>query len=99
MFLRSQMLTAQLPTKKDHLQKKFEIILQELKIDTTDLKPTQRVVELYHNLMNEALKMFALQNYIKKKMDELSVIKEFQAEKKSFMEIPKQQYKAVMNSH
>jgi len=34
--------------------------MKELKIDPTELKPTQRVVEKYQELMNEILKLFAL---------------------------------------
>ena len=58
-YLRSQILHAQLPI-SEKLQKKYEIVLKELKIDPSELMPTQRVVDLYHEFINEILKMFAL---------------------------------------
>ncbi len=35
--------------------------------------------------MNEILKMFALQNYIKKKKEDLNIIQEVTKEKKAFL--------------
>ena len=64
--------------------------MKELKLDPAELKPTQRVVEKYQELMNEILKMFALQNYIKKKKEDLNIINEVVKEKKAFLELPKQ---------
>ena len=92
-YLRSQVLHAQLPTKKEHLQKKFEIVLKELKIDPSELRPTQKVVDLYQELVNEVLKMFALENYIKKKKEEIGVIAEVQKEKQTFVQAAKMQLK------
>lgn len=46
-YLRSQVLQAPLPTNKEHLQKKFEIILAEIDIDPLELPPTQKVSEFY----------------------------------------------------
>jgi hypothetical protein len=60
-------------------------VIKELKIDPIELKPTQRVVEKYQELMNEVLKMFALQNYIKKKKEDLGIIHEVVKEKKAFL--------------
>lgn len=59
--------------------------MKELKIDPLELKPTQRVVDKYQELMNEILKMFALQNYIKKKKEDLGIINEVVKEKKAFL--------------
>ena len=81
------MLQAQLPTKKEHLQKKFEILMKELKIEAAELKPTQGVVDKYQELMNEILKMFAIQNYTKKKREDLGVIQEVIHEKKAFLKV------------
>lgn len=61
--------------------------MRELKIEPTELKPTQRVVEKYQELLNEVLKMFALQNYIKKKKEDLGVIQEVVQEKKAFLKV------------
>lgn len=43
---------------------------------------------MYQELMNEVLKMFALQNYIKKKKEELNIVSEVVKEKKSFLVLP-----------
>eukprot|EP00347_Sterkiella_histriomuscorum_P001401 403372177 len=94
-YLRSQVLQATLPTKKEHLQKKFEIVMKELKIDPLELKPTQRVVDKYQELMNEILKMFALQNYIKKKKEDLGIINEVVKEKKAFLQLPQLQLQSL----
>lgn len=48
------------------MQKKFEIILGDIGVDPLELQPTQRVAELYQELTQEVLKLFALENYIKK---------------------------------
>ena len=47
-YLRSQMLQTQLPTKKEHIQRKFEVVLKELKINPAELRPTERIVGMYH---------------------------------------------------
>ena len=39
-YLRSQVLQAPLPTNKEHLQKKFDIILSEIDVDPLELPPT-----------------------------------------------------------
>ena len=47
--------------------------------------------EVYQELVNEILKMFALENYIKKMKDELNVINEAKEEKRLFLETGKRQ--------
>ena len=84
--MRSQVLTAPLPTNKEHLQKKFEIVLSEIDVDPLDLPPTQKVAEVYQELVNEILKMFALENYIKKMKEEMNVINEAKEEKRTYLE-------------
>jgi len=84
-------LQAPLPTNKEHLQKKFDIILSEIDVDPLELPPTQKVSEVYQDLVNEILKMFALENYIKKMKDELNVINEAKEEKRIYLETGKKQ--------
>ena len=99
------MLVSPLPV-SEKVQKKVDIVLKELKIDPAELIPTQRVVEQYHEIISEILKMFALQKYIKKKKEELETIHESKKEKQIFNKVlnkipqqppmmPPQQYQQV----
>ena len=90
-FLRSQVLQRTLPTKKEMLQRKFDTVLESMNLEPLDLQPTQKVADLYQELVNEVLKMFALENYTKKLQDELNVIKEAKEEKLAFLEPAKEQ--------
>ena len=62
-----------------------------MNLEPLDLQPTQKVADLYQELVNEVLKMFALENYTKKLQDELNVIKEAKEEKLAFMEPAREQ--------
>ncbi len=55
------------------------------------MPPTQKVSEVYQELVNEILKMFALENYIKKMKDELNVINDAKEEKRIYLETGKKQ--------
>ena len=55
------------------------------------MQPTLKVAEKYQELVNEILKMFALENYNKKLQDEINVIKEAKEEKLAFLEAGKEQ--------
>ena len=90
-YLRSQVLSAPLPSKKEHLQKKFDIVLSEIHLDPTELQPTQAVAETYQELVNEILKMFALENYIKQLRDQQSLINEAKEEKRVYLEAGRKQ--------
>lgn len=94
-FLRSQVLLAPLPTKKESLQKKFEVILEGIDLNPQYLVPTQQVTELYQELTQEILKLFALENYIKKMKDDQNVINEAKIEKRTYLEAGKLQIQAV----
>ena len=82
------MLQTQLPTKKEHIQRKFEVVLKELKINPAELRPTERIVGMYHQFLNETLKYFAMMNYIKKKREELGKIQDAKVEKLSYLKLP-----------
>ena len=62
----------------------MDVVLKELKIDPQILRPTERVADMYHDVIKTILKMFALQKYIKKKKEELEQIKESRNEKTMF---------------
>lgn len=62
----------------------MEIVLKELKLEPSDLTPTQKVVDLYQELVYEILKMLALETYIKKKKEEHGLVKEVINEKRAF---------------
>lgn len=51
------------------------------------MRPTERVAEMYHDVIKTILKMFALQKYIKKKKEELEMIKESKNEKQLFSKV------------
>ena len=73
------------------LQKKFDTVLESMNLEPLDLQPTTKVSELYQELVNEILKMFALENYSKKLQDELNIIKEAKEEKLAYFEPAKDQ--------
>ena len=64
-------------------------------MDPLELPPTQKVSEVYQELVNEILKMFALENYIKKMKDELNVINDAKEEKRIYLETGKKQMHLV----
>jgi hypothetical protein len=68
------------------------------KLEPLDLQPTKRVADLYQELVNEVLKMFALENYQKKLQDELSTIKEAKEEKYIFMQAGREQIGQFQNN-
>lgn len=62
-YLRSQRLSAPLPV-SEKMNQKMETVLNELKVKATELKPTERVVDLYDDIRKEVLKLFQLQKFI-----------------------------------
>ena len=49
------------------MQKKFEIVMNELQVNPAELMATQSVVDSYQEVVNEVLKMFVLEKYLHKK--------------------------------
>jgi hypothetical protein len=88
-YLRSQVLTAQLPTKKESHQKKFEAILEGIDVNPAFLAPTQRVTEVYQELTQEILKLFAFENYVKKMKEDHGILNEAKQEKRAYLEAGK----------
>jgi hypothetical protein len=72
-YLRSQRMLAPIPV-SEKVQQQIDIILTELEITPTSLKPTEKVIELYDDIRKEVLKMLSLHKHIKKRKEEVSLL-------------------------
>jgi hypothetical protein len=72
-YLRSQRMLAPIPV-SEKVQQQIDIILGELEIIPTALKPTEKVIEVYDDIRKEVLKMLSLHKHIKKRKEEIAML-------------------------
>lgn len=66
-------------------------MLSDIGVDPQALQATQRVAEVFQDLTQEILKLFALENYLKKMDEEKNLLNEAKTEKRVFLETARKQ--------
>lgn len=72
-YLRSQNILAPVPMSEKG-QNQMEIILKEMEIVPEQLKPTEKVLEVYIEIKKEIIRMLQLHKHIKKRKEEISIL-------------------------
>lgn len=72
-YLRSQHILAPVPMSENG-QKQMDVILNEMEIVPAQLKPTEKVLELYTEIKKEIIRMLSLHKHIKKRKEEIGIL-------------------------